>query len=857
VSGAAFHNLLVPASGQVVTPPPPPPPPPSRYVAGVAPGANMPFNDSRAIDFKKSADAGFSSMRTDMGWMYLEPIQGEYRFEVFERVLNDCKANNLEYVSILHTVPPWANGNSGDYGLPADKSLLENYAYVVAKHFLPLGVTKYEVGNEINLQHDGWSNDGADYARNWLPHIARGVRRASAETGIKALIIFGSLSPIWDSGQPADQFLRLAYANGAKGNFDAMAWHPYVGSDAPETSRHMNSEPDTLYNIMLSNGDDFKIWATEYGNPTYGPDPVGYMSEAAQADLAVRGIKQWYTKKYAETLFYYCIADFVPKNVQGSREDHFGFLYSDRTPKPAYDALKGILAAPSSGTTLEDLYAAQSPVLHIPCNSLTDGIKDKSGHGHNASIIGTPTLGSAPNGLGSAIRFNDKKTGDTLVIPNHTDLSINTTRKFSFALWMCSADMEFTQPPYLRQGTAEKYIHLIGKGDTGQDEWLLRQYPASDSERSRRRSIYTFNLVGGLGTGAYYQPKTPRHIPQAGEWTFVSGECDMTVLNWAYPGIAYKDKKLKTIDPGSYPGWVRMYTDGILRDIDPLANYMTVPKHGADPMRIGSCSPDSYFPGWIWQVIVCNHLVGARNWMKMYRSVYNLQKGVGGLKRAVGGASSQVAGNVLQMNATGPIAVGEVGIVGVYGEYFSSEPTITDQRGNVWKMYQSVAMNANTAKITMYRCQPTAAILAGDWIKATFSSGITRKVMAACSVTGIAGPVAIDKQEDYTSKSMTDTSENPSHVEASECPWVVLTTGTAKTVIVSALGLQASGVTTHDDPEAWGLGGQVGTTGGGVNVDMQLTIGVRSVPAQGDYTFGATSTTPGRWVGVATSFVAG
>jgi len=55
---------------------PAPAPVPSGYVGGIALGALQPWNARRGADFKAMGDAHATWVRSDLGWMYLEPTRG-------------------------------------------------------------------------------------------------------------------------------------------------------------------------------------------------------------------------------------------------------------------------------------------------------------------------------------------------------------------------------------------------------------------------------------------------------------------------------------------------------------------------------------------------------------------------------------------------------------------------------------------------------------------------------------------------------------------------------------------------------------------------------------------------------------
>jgi hypothetical protein len=63
-------------------------------------------------------------------------------------------------------------------------------------------------------------------------------------------------------------------------------------------------------------------------------------------------------------------------------------------------------------------------------------------------------------------------------------------------------------------------VYILGKGETGKQEYALRIYSLVNTEspvRPNRISAYAFNLAGGLGSGAYFQDPV-----MGGSWIMVT-----------------------------------------------------------------------------------------------------------------------------------------------------------------------------------------------------------------------------------------------------------------------------------------------------------------------------------------------
>ena len=179
----------------------------TRAIGGIAAGGVEPWNVRRPADYAAMRTAGLTWLRTDLDWRFLEPARGTWNWPLYDPVVRDAKAAGLHTLGILHTTPAWANHGAGDHAPPADPALLTEYCYRTAKHYLPRGVTAYEIGNEVNLPGAGRPRpDGAAYTRKVLLPCVAGVRRAAAKTGLHATVILGSLVPT-DRGRTVPETL--------------------------------------------------------------------------------------------------------------------------------------------------------------------------------------------------------------------------------------------------------------------------------------------------------------------------------------------------------------------------------------------------------------------------------------------------------------------------------------------------------------------------------------------------------------------------------------------------------------------------------------------------------------------------
>jgi hypothetical protein len=287
--------------------------------------------------------AGITSVRMDADWTWVQP-SGPKTFDwtAMDQVVKSARAAGMSVDLIIDNCPSWAALASakGDTSpQPASAAQYATFAAEVAARYAPQGVGMFEIWNEPNN------------AAFWAPKpnpVAYTADLVAAYAAIKkvdpsAFIISGGLAPEATDGtniSPLD-FLKAMYASGAKGSFDGLGYHPYSFPALPNTYKpwsawsQMNQTNLSIRSVMTSNGDSGKkIWITEFGAPTSGPDGVGQAAQATQLTQAVAGTK---ATSWIGGLFMYSWQD--DGTDPTNDEDWFGVRTAAGAPKLAYTAL--------------------------------------------------------------------------------------------------------------------------------------------------------------------------------------------------------------------------------------------------------------------------------------------------------------------------------------------------------------------------------------------------------------------------------------------------------------------------------------------------------------------------------------
>lgn len=295
-------------------------------------------------EFAAYASLGVDWVRTDFHWGLVQPTaNGAYNWSKLDKVVDTATKYGIKVIGILSDQPDkpaWVAK-----GLPnlADQVAYGKFAGAAAAHFKGK-VNHWQITNEPNKA--GIAPD--DYT----------VALKEAYKAIKAVdstdtVISGGLSPapqtangIWG----AVDYLKAMYANGAKGYFDAVGFHPYTWPLLPDDPALWNGweiMETGIRQTMVANGDGgLQIWMTEQGAPTWGGGNA--VSEATQAKILQQSVDLAKQYSWAGPIMWYTYQDQGGSSTD--TEKWFGMVTTDGKKKAAYYTYK-TLASQDGGNT--------------------------------------------------------------------------------------------------------------------------------------------------------------------------------------------------------------------------------------------------------------------------------------------------------------------------------------------------------------------------------------------------------------------------------------------------------------------------------------------------------------------------
>ncbi|MGV0853405.1 cellulase family glycosylhydrolase [Mycolicibacterium phlei] len=272
-------------------------------------------------------DLGIDTVRIVIPWRGNEPLGPPGSFPGLEEqfwarsdfIVNQAAARGMAVLGVLAHAPEWGSYYpepwvTGGLEEPPNIAAFAAYAARVAQRYGDK-VSAYEIWNEPNGL-TGW-------APEINPALYTEVLKA-AYTAIKSvdpdiLVVAGVLGAVVTSPLTLDPrtFVAQMYANGAKGFFDALSFHPYhyslpfsEGKNSIWEPWKANSPLEQVLRIrqlMIDNGDEaLRIWATEYGLPTFGPNGV---TEEQQKRFIQDFLEAWSQLDFAGPSFLYTLRD--------------------------------------------------------------------------------------------------------------------------------------------------------------------------------------------------------------------------------------------------------------------------------------------------------------------------------------------------------------------------------------------------------------------------------------------------------------------------------------------------------------------------------------------------------------------
>ncbi len=319
---------------------------------GIAAGSKLVGFSDAALDMELRGivDLGAKWVRFDIEWGFVQQSsRDKYDWSKYDRIVDALLKNNLKALPILTYSPEWARVpgcRGGSHCPPQYPENFADFASEAVKRYKKKGVHYWEIWNEPN-SYDFWATKADCKA---FSELLKATYPAMKRADSQAFIVTGGLAQVstTDVNIAPLEFIECMYKNGAKNYFDAIGFHPYTFPQLPSDNKdngwgRMGLASKSVRSIMAKyNDSEKKIWLTEFGVPTGGPDPKWYLTEQKQAETIADSIELYKKSPWAGPLFYYTYLDSGYEPT--SNENFFGLVRFDGSLKPAHGVLKDLIS---------------------------------------------------------------------------------------------------------------------------------------------------------------------------------------------------------------------------------------------------------------------------------------------------------------------------------------------------------------------------------------------------------------------------------------------------------------------------------------------------------------------------------
>lgn len=285
-------------------------------------------------------DAGIGAIRDEVYWHEIETVRDTFRFKPeHDAYINGALAKGLKPLIILDY------GNDLYGGTPRDsvqRAAFARYCKAVVGRYAPKGVKHYEIWNEPNLCVPGFCpwNPGPK-AEEYFALLK--VAYAACKSVDSSVFIVGCATSPLDEPEtaqkiPGVEFIKRVFALGGREYMDAVSFHQYPIGRTPE--QWVSYEIGRIQAVVGNK----PMWITEVGYPT------NLVTEDNQANFIARSYLLGRTIPQLQRISWYDLQNDCTD--PGNAECRYGILREDRSPKPAYKALKTVATIVGAQTFL-------------------------------------------------------------------------------------------------------------------------------------------------------------------------------------------------------------------------------------------------------------------------------------------------------------------------------------------------------------------------------------------------------------------------------------------------------------------------------------------------------------------------
>jgi hypothetical protein len=314
---------------------------PPRDIAGVA---VHPWQMTDPITLERTfagiEGTGARWARVDLSWNFVERhgpavARGAGNWTAMDAIAQAAARHGIELLPMVAYTPPWASSEREMWSFPDSQAFEDFFAAALRRY---PQIRAWEIWNEPNLHV--FARPRPDPVG--FVELLRAARRARDRVGSGANLIAGGLAPGGEIaiGPWLDTVARL----GGLRLVDGVGIHPYSVRDPADPGSWMMRLEALHRRLSELAGRDMPLWLTEYGAPNipfangYGPALTG-QQQARRLRVAFSLAARW---RWVKNLTWYEYRDSCADVANA--DCNFGLVRSDFSPRPAYGALREVVA---------------------------------------------------------------------------------------------------------------------------------------------------------------------------------------------------------------------------------------------------------------------------------------------------------------------------------------------------------------------------------------------------------------------------------------------------------------------------------------------------------------------------------
>ena len=223
---------------------------PLPVIVPVEQGDDSPFGINCFQFPERERELGVKYLRWEFGHQLVEPEQGRFDWERYDKVVAEANAQNIRILGLISSTAKWnsTRPDAPDFYTypPRDYEALRNWVSAVVNRYKS-SIKYWEIWNEPDLPY-AWNGSHADFVKV-MKTIYEAVKAADPEAKVAAMALSGGFAP----------FLEGVLAAGGGDYFDIYSDHTYVSGVELQTRLAAVRELMTRYNCVKP------IWVTETG----------------------------------------------------------------------------------------------------------------------------------------------------------------------------------------------------------------------------------------------------------------------------------------------------------------------------------------------------------------------------------------------------------------------------------------------------------------------------------------------------------------------------------------------------------------------------------------------------------------